>query len=333
MVDGKLSNKLSWASFLGAVCVVSIHTPYKDGCDVGWSWWLYQMIANGFSRWAVPFFFASAGYHVARHSGEDGWYSTALRKRVRSLLIPYFAWTIVGAVLFCTLRAAANLMAARPPFAGFPSGWGVLKFLGVHPYDNFYVVLWFLRTLMCLIMLSPVFVVTVRSLRWWLPISFLCLSYVGISGMPYNLAPVWMMYFTAGMAARFAPIHIKSKLFGLFIPVGLIWIAYHKSCLLDSSMTSFDMTPVPAIILIVVGVWALMPSVEIPSTLRRLSFPIYVIHLLVITFARYLLLDCHGMACLVQYLITWFLIVVASAVCAVTIWRSQRLSLIAFGGR
>lgn len=80
----EVSNKIKNLSFLCSLAVVAIHCGWDEDSL------MKSFFCEGVARIAVPFFFVVSGYFLARHIGEDGWYKQELRKRVASLLIPYF---------------------------------------------------------------------------------------------------------------------------------------------------------------------------------------------------------------------------------------------------
>ncbi len=59
------------------------------------------LLANGLFRFRIPMLFAISGYLFALH--DDQPYGKRISKRMRTLLLPYFLWSIIGlliAVLF-----------------------------------------------------------------------------------------------------------------------------------------------------------------------------------------------------------------------------------------
>jgi len=68
--------------------VVLIHVPVPSTVgSVGW--YLSSIFSYGICLISVPFFLIVSGFFLGRHLDENGWYKNALRKRVKSLLIPY----------------------------------------------------------------------------------------------------------------------------------------------------------------------------------------------------------------------------------------------------
>lgn len=208
MIDSSRNQKVVNASFMGALCVVLIHVGVAAPMGSS-SWWVYQLTANGFCRWAVPFFFVAAGYFLAAHVGEIGWWRTAVRRRLRTLLVPFLLWNFLFAAYGVALTIVANQLAGRDLTANLLRGWDILMYFGIHPLrGGCYGVLWFIETLFLFVLISPILVWLIRRFGWFVPFVLLGLSYVGLPPFPHNFNPGWMMYFAAGIAARLYPICI-----------------------------------------------------------------------------------------------------------------------------
>lgn len=86
-IDSALSNKISWLSFLGACIIVLHHIPrsFIEG-DA-----LYHSVMqfHPFCLVGVPLFFILSGFLFVGGANENGWWKAAMKKRVKSLLIPY----------------------------------------------------------------------------------------------------------------------------------------------------------------------------------------------------------------------------------------------------
>ncbi|MFC7787717.1 acyltransferase family protein [Microbacterium sp. MAHUQ-60] len=109
---------------LGVVAVVAGHTWPND------AW-----VSNWFFSWHVPVFFVISGYLWT----PDRAIGAELRKRARTLAVPYAAWFIVVAAIWLSVRAAMGLSVSSEP-------WSDLLIGGAHisrPWSAF----WFISAL------------------------------------------------------------------------------------------------------------------------------------------------------------------------------------------
>ena len=97
-ISGSLSGKLTAVSFFGACSIVLLHanTFYAGASQAAvWTMTFFSKVMTAF---AVPMFFAISGFLIAvkTDSGRaGGWFPSILKKRVRTLLVPYFVWCII----------------------------------------------------------------------------------------------------------------------------------------------------------------------------------------------------------------------------------------------
>lgn len=118
--------------------------------------WFVQAIGCG----AVPLFFAISSYLIFKKAEP---YTVLIRKKIRSLVIPYFVWTCLT-ILFYWIAAKFSFMQryfeSKPDL--YVSGWNVLDwfkaFMGWgrengHPIGG---PLWFVRDLIFFVLLVPV---------------------------------------------------------------------------------------------------------------------------------------------------------------------------------
>ena len=127
-MDMQLSRKFANMSLLCAILVVSIHIG--RGTEIGsGAWYFSQVVSSGIAGIAIPFFFFASGFFVAVHSDEPGWYGVALRKRCRTLLIPYLLWNIIYFCFENGIAVAANAIHGRGLMADVCAGGGYIMFL------------------------------------------------------------------------------------------------------------------------------------------------------------------------------------------------------------
>lgn len=96
-----LSSKIWQLRFLSICLIAVVHIPAgrPEAVGSGYAWAIVRFLDSclpyGFARVALPFFFAASGYfYFSKAIGPvTNWYWPQLRKRLKSLLVPYLIWT------------------------------------------------------------------------------------------------------------------------------------------------------------------------------------------------------------------------------------------------
>lgn len=167
-VSPETSRKVKNLGLLCSILVVAYHVEWPKEVPFSLGWFVYQGIADGLARMAVPFFFVVSGFFLARHCGEKGWWLRETRKRARSLLQPFFLWSL-AALLVSLLSPVIDGMLTKhlaetssrlPRLADLPRFFG----LDFSRYPLNYP-LWYLRCLFVLVFLSPVLEHLVAAVR------------------------------------------------------------------------------------------------------------------------------------------------------------------------
>lgn len=154
-------------------------------------------------------FFVFSGYFLGlsyvQNSGD--WYLNTLRKKARSLVIPYCVWNIIYAFTYVMFRVYGNHVAGRALNNGTclisekilslsnlccVFGGNLFDFPADTPF-------WYIRNLLFIILISPLFMVLLRRRRlaFWLMISFFCVFFC-LS----DLSPKWHFFFYDGLSIR-----------------------------------------------------------------------------------------------------------------------------------
>ncbi len=164
-----LSNKFSNMAFLSAFLVVLIHA--RHGCLLRnpIDNWAAYMICNGICTIAVPFFFCTSGFFLAGHTMKDGWWGGEIKKRLRTLLLPFVVWSLIYVVYSSALSLMANILHSTEWTRHLPlsiDSW--LSVFGLS-FDArpFYFPLWYVRQLILLVFFSAFFVGIVHKGKLW----------------------------------------------------------------------------------------------------------------------------------------------------------------------
>lgn len=233
-----------------AVMVVFIHTGNRAFTDGGE--WLRITLAKVIPAVAVPLFFLIAGYLFFQGLNYWHWktWRDKLSRRVYSLLIPYLLW--IGLYVLYAYLHQSRLEGEWLPLGNWFSGNGGLKMwwdcivteetgplglatVSAHPYHR---VLWFVRDLMVVNILSPLLHFCLRKCRGWF-VLFLFVLYVfkiwpplhslGISCVFFYSWGAWLAQNKKSLAAWFGrwkkPAFVLSV--AMFIPIVLLWENAH----------------------------------------------------------------------------------------------------------
>lgn len=279
------SRKLANMSFLCAILVVCIHIQCPEECE----FWFIKWVSAGLAMIAVPFFFAMSGYVLLNHLDDKEWWRNAMRKRIRTLVIPFFCINLVWWLVFYTVHAigvryfhASDTMEIwSSPIVNFLKGINILPVPGFG-YPAL-LVLWYVRALLLLVLTAPIFVWLMRrSKRMALVVVsliYICwmLQRQFLPWMIYELSLRCLFFFVSGMFVRLYDIdNCKPKIGICYLVVGAGLMVVNKLCMvgglthsvLGSSCTMF----------LIIGLLSVMPAFKLPGFFAGKSFAIYVLH-------------------------------------------------------
>lgn len=171
------SRKLRILSFALIVMVVYVHSYYVEAEDYGLAYAVQRFVGRGLCMVAVPMFFLFSGFLFFR--GVEGLAPIVakMRKRVRTLLVPFLLWNVVFLLWFVVLSYT-------PGVKNYVNTDMLADFLSQSHLRQFYTLfvmpmgfhLWFLRDLILFVALTPLIFWALRLNRYVLPVVLALLS-------------------------------------------------------------------------------------------------------------------------------------------------------------
>ncbi len=163
------------------------------------TWWVQDLVSQGISRAAVPFFFAVFGFFLFGNYDEVGvfkWWQRQVSRRLRSLVIPYFVWSLIGLLsTFALTRFATTQI--------FSFNWTSLTWwlevLGVSTFPKFMFHLWFVKAIFIFTLFSPI----IAAIAFRMPLLTVLTLFIFsvFRFVPFGDWPSNLMFVVIGMIA------------------------------------------------------------------------------------------------------------------------------------
>lgn len=164
-IDELTSKCITSLRYILIVLVVFIHCKYRNSNiamqSFSFSKLVQDFISNGIASASVPLFLLFSSYLQFKKNDK---YLVLLRKKTKSILIPFFLWPILNIFLYALTEFVISKLKICP--MEIPqTNWGIFDWLEAFfgfskekpYYANLYVIqFWFLENLFILILISPV---------------------------------------------------------------------------------------------------------------------------------------------------------------------------------
>lgn len=341
-ISKQLSSKLANMSFVCACLVVSIHIRHPTlGCVAV----LDKALAGGISRIAVPSFFCISGFLLAGKM-EGNWWFREVKKRFKSLLLPFWIWGIICFLSTFPLAVLCDVHSGVPFGTTFVQNkewstiildWSGLDFTKMPLAGH----LWFLRNLFILVLVSPVINNLVNKFKWWWIIgtfSLFCMwrfvEYMlpsDVNGfLWYGFSLEGLVAFSLGILLRRQEYHLENIYISyLALALGIIfWISSFCFQSVSGLLISL-MIPCLAY-----AVWYWMPSNPFPRIFINSSFFIYLCHTIFIGYLQSFPNIIPVTDTLFGFILHWLAPITLSILTAVFLHRvSPRFYSFLIGGR
>lgn len=168
IISNRSSQLINVLKCLCCIGVVSLHSSFssiKVGSQElvvdGWGWDIFVDVFYIIFRSLVPLFFFVSGYLFFLNYEKFSlpWFIKKLKKRIRTLLIPY----LCGILLVYIFFNVSGIFLKGIMSSGSSHDYNPLTMFW-HPLPN--AVLWFLRDLMVVMLLSPIVIRIMEWTRW-----------------------------------------------------------------------------------------------------------------------------------------------------------------------
>ena len=351
-ISEETSKRITSLRFLLIVFVVFIHANltvddalnyyHYDFVQPKWIEVFKNFICGTLGGSAVPLFFLFASY--LQFSKNDT-YSLLLKKKGKSLLIPYILWTVITIILYLISQTIPQTSVFFQNPINIIRNWRFIDYLKAFTYhDEVYPLVyqfWFLRDLMILIILSPI----IKILCSKFPGTMLIIvSVFAVKGIPIfftnSTALFFYMagYFFAKYKISFFKIADKIKLYEYIFLIALT-ISFD---LLFEGRYSFGFlkTIISCLFLLKLSTYFIKDEKVYEKTnyLASYSFFLYAVHTpflgTAINKISQKVIPLHGILCLVQFLLAAFLTISIGTLLGICLNKLfPRLFKILNGGR
>lgn len=268
-LQNDMSDRFAGMSFICAMLIVFLHGGIR-------LWGLVEI--------AVPWFFFAAGYFLAKHLVEDGWWKREVCKRIWSLLIPFWIWGLIG-------LARAVIVHYGVIWAGYSInmpdvidtfGWNTVANLAGFNFLGNIGHLWFIRTLFLFTAISPMFVLGSRCVKL-IEVVVLFVAYI-MEVIFVDRSPVIGNFFEYGFSLRGLAYYVL----GLYFRQYRVPCNFARHICMVAGISGFLMMMVASmwiecVVLKIVAVpFLIIFLLEVAGMFNKMkafSFPIYLMHM------------------------------------------------------
>ena len=227
-----LSRMISWLRFPMIVGVVLLHVDIPIDVSSNPMFGLFKyVLVYGLANLAVPLFFLIAGFlFFYKTTFSLAVYKTKLKRRFRSLIIPFFFWNLAYmAAIYVIQSIAPSLLGGRKmisEYTAFEFVNSFWNFSGYGPGCPILAPTWFLRDLIVMVLLTPLFYVLIKYSRGFfvllLAVCYVLGVHVGVVGFPR----AWL-FFSFGAFVSICGYNLAvvfRKYAEMIIPIGLLFL-------------------------------------------------------------------------------------------------------------
>lgn len=178
-----LSDKIRILSFISILLVVLLHNQMLE-YSTGMNHTFQLLITEEITRAAVPLFFTISGTLLFYNCKQFGlnWYCKKIESRVKSLMIPFLAWSFFGFCIVYSIKLLnPSFFSSAQPITDY-SIYDYIATLLWHPVGTYQ--LWFIRDLMICVILSPFI---------YYALKYIGMLFLAVLGLLWALSIQWVI--------------------------------------------------------------------------------------------------------------------------------------------
>lgn len=253
------------------------------------------MDRGGVASVAVPIFFIISGFFLGQHINEDGWYGRAVKKRVKTLVIPFYVLQILWFPIFYGVHyVGVKYMGADGSDCSMDFTWFNFFFqTSIIPWGGTIVLgLWYVKALFLLVLISPILVYIAKKnlviglFGVSLLLTFWCVQMGIISNFSFPAKRLFSfelcfrcwVYFLIGLLLSQHKLEVNwVQMRWAVIPIAVLLLFIIKT--IDIENRSLDII-LRFVFTMFMGmaIWSVVPTARWPKALTGNSFAIFVLH-------------------------------------------------------
>ncbi len=321
-ISQNTSTRISALRFLLAMLVVFIHNNltadealnyyHLDFSEPLLITYFKMFVCNMLGSGAVPLFYLFAGYlQFCKHDS----YSVLLKKKMKSLFVPYVIWTLIGILAFFIAQSipfTSHFFKNENNIVSNWSFWDWINLFWVHDEGRPLVYqLYFVRNLMILVLMSPLLHILAKSFSFFVIVAiFLCY----INEIPLGLGTALFFYMCGWFFAEYNVDFFKlsDKISWLEV-IALFMFEIIIPIVFENAKTNYIVPIISCFFFLKLSGTIISKEklFSITNYLAGYSFFVYAIHApFLVNFLNKLsfrIIPLHGLGCLVQFIFPPFL--------------------------
>lgn len=327
-MTARISDTIRILRFPLIALVMFIHTPrVADGPEC------YRIITSFFSSRlagvAVPLFFAISGYLFFVCGFSKDVFIAKLKRRVKSLLIPYLLWNIIALVLL----AVPHVKSYEFTFGNVLISLWDCNYSFVHAASHSPIdfPLWYVRDLMVCNLAAPVVYWGIKYLEWTLPAALVALWICGVECPIAGISVISFAFYSLGAYMAINRSSAIDERKGMWCVIGFaifmiinallaVWPSAFGMKFIDRCVALLGVICIPSFVC-----WLLDKNVNTGRVLKKLapaSFFIYAAHAIFLKNIYWTLLKVEFLNEISAYFLTYF---ITMGICLVAYFTFDRM--------